>query len=300
MRIGIVGCNGVGAAHMVAAAKLGYEIVALMDPENIACLQIIDPDHSVINYHDEEGRLNYVPKLVDSFSEMKKESPDLIIIASPTDTHLEYLDKLDDFNNFVLVESPYGKSKSLKLKKVFVGYQWVHNPTIAANYITSIYYGSNSAPEHYDVENIVWDLASQALASVLKLKINQLTSADVKVQSYLNDVLEVDLVFDYSDIGKDYKQKVKMQIGYKSPSSTSSGMAISGDHDFTAILTDMDLFKNQLRAIENAINSNLYGPLVTTKEACILNQLCETIITSYVTGTKVTWTVGDYVFVNSY
>ena len=176
MRVAIVGIGGVGMAHAIACEKVGAQVVAVLDsnPETERFLTA----RTWVNAwggHREAISPKSKPKFTTDIVEFKKINADLLILATPTRTHVNLLCRLGQDYDRILVEKPLAYSLA-ELKKVpsatqlktFVSHEWLLDPAFPKFLKTpfAMLIGHNYPPkeDHKKECGVVWDLGSHAVA----------------------------------------------------------------------------------------------------------------------------------------
>lgn len=176
-RIGIVGIQGVGMAHAIAATKAGHTVVAVLDSDANASGVVFRPQWT-----------NTWGEIVDTC--FPKEAPvfttdverfmavglDLIIIATPTHTHIPLIRALDGVAPRILCEKPlcYDPEEAKALQgtltsRLYVSHEWLFHPVLQEAHKDVVgfdlaecsYYGMghNLPPrDHKSEKGVWWDL----------------------------------------------------------------------------------------------------------------------------------------------
>ena len=245
MKIMIIGCMGVGAAHALAAAKLNVSKIALVD-------RLYDAKTKILfnkKYYNEiwTNKWGYIndsckaPTFFNSYCcdevwgnrNLLKEY-DIFIIASPTDTHLSYLGMLlDTFsldelkNKFILCEKPFGTNNKLlkdfstkyknKLQKcknnITCGFQWRYYAIpkeITAREPVFLFSHGYSHPKD---TNAFYDLGIHLLSLFENIKIKNVTNSDKihKIEISCSSHNNINLIFGYKKV-IGYKNKNKKEL----------------------------------------------------------------------------------------
>lgn len=135
MRVAVIGIGGVGMAHVIAATRVGFNVVALIEKDSNILGSSRQGWKNVWKNVVEEA----VPQKGTIYSNSIGDIPrdvDIIIVATPPDTHVEIVDALIEanFRCRIIVEKPLSMGEVKEYpENVEVSCEWIYSsfmPTI--------------------------------------------------------------------------------------------------------------------------------------------------------------------------
>ena len=180
MRVAIIGIKGIGMAHAIACELLNYDVVAVLDNDPNAEARLVGPWVNKWGPYEEsiENPLSQ-PMFTTDIKEFGLIPADLLIIASPTRTHIPYLLHFGNDFRKILVEKPLAYTKAEMdavpqhiRDKTFVGHEYLLHPFLNDYVVSRPLWLSHShsyvpTEEHKKECGVVWDLGTHALAHLL-------------------------------------------------------------------------------------------------------------------------------------
>lgn len=166
-------------AHAMAVERTGHEVMAVYD-ENSSARSRIEASEWV----NEWGTLRqilvprYRPHVFSDFGDFASLKGDLLIISSPTASHVKYVRKLHEQYDRILCEKPVYYSPAVvrslprvALDKLFVGHNHMLHPGAPSvvSQVCVIRYAHEYAPlkSHLKECGVWWDLGTHCLAMML-------------------------------------------------------------------------------------------------------------------------------------
>lgn len=144
MRIVVVGVGGVGMAHVCAAVRQGYEVLALVDTnadiltQREKCWENSWLDHYETVKAQKETKYFFDIHCLHEFNFTKE---DLIILATPPNTHIDLVKQcLDNTKARILVEKPYSDRIVFEediSDRVLISAEWIHHSSL--EFVNDIY-----------------------------------------------------------------------------------------------------------------------------------------------------------------
>ena len=144
MRIVVIGIGGVGMAHVCAAVRCGFEIVALVDTSSSILKQATNvwENHWLDTYETVpvQKDTHYLPHINGLLKIGTLRSEDLIIIATPPHTHETIINFcLKYFPSRILVEKPIAMvPTNLSDDRLRLSTEWIYHSNTFPNPINSI------------------------------------------------------------------------------------------------------------------------------------------------------------------
>lgn len=214
MKAAIVGIQGVGMAHAIACERVGVEVVAVLDIDAKAEKRIRGP---WINqwgpYKDTIMMPRSNPVFTTDPEIFRGPKADILIIATPTATHIPLLKKLGDLYERILVEKPLSYSM-MEIESVpagirsrtWVGHKWTCHPefppALPPEGRWTLKQGHNFPPDeqHKRQCGVIWDLGVHAAAHYLQfVHPEKWKHIDVHSKQIEPDVAEFYLSMSYAD-----------------------------------------------------------------------------------------------------
>ena len=133
MRIVVIGIGGVGMAHICAAVRCGFEIIALVDTSSSILKQATGVwENSWLDTHETvpvQKGTHYLPNMNGLLKIGSLRAEDLIIIATPPHTHEAIINFcLKYFPSCILVEKPIAMvSTNLSDDRLHLSTEWIYH-----------------------------------------------------------------------------------------------------------------------------------------------------------------------------